>query len=429
MYRLQIQTKMRLIYILLVSLFSFSCFSQSNETEKGAVNSNNMNYGIPATNNSINLNSETSIEDKADSISTYKIREEKINQVVKKKEASQKNKSVTIEETTINSAPSQVQSTISASESMSSSFSKLKIQSSVQRNQRTPTEEQQSQMDETVNYFEKYAPESFEYHFYKYVAGNYSISLVDHLFKAEELKPNNVDVQIQLAAYYLIIDDSSNAIGYLKKIKEIGKVNDDILTYGKDLLLSAPENGTLITHGFDDTYSCVYLQLIEHVRTDVQLISLDLLQSQDYKRNLEEKGYVLPSSSVIDIAYLQTFCSQNENKSLSISLTTPKEYFQQIQEKLYVVGLVFEYHSTAFNNFYKNDYLWNEVLEKKLVYSSLNEKSKQISSNYLPMLLQLRSFYVAQKSKDQVKMIDEALDKVSVQCKKYDQVQKIKKAN
>lgn len=421
MYSRKIQKKMRIFFIFLVSVFSNFSYSQNNEKE----NSVNTNVASPATNsNSTPFNYVSEPLEVTDSISSLKEKNKMINEEVKKGGVSSKKMSVSEE---VRASPSAATSK-SSTEVMSSSFSSLKFKSSNQLNQRSPSDEQQLQMDQAVTYFETYAPESFEFHFYKYLAGNYSVELAPHLFKAYELKPNNTDVQIQMSSYFIIKEDSVNTVLYLKKIKDVNRISDDMLSYSTDLLLSVPENGTLITHGFDDTYSCEYLQLIKNVRPDVELISLDFLQSNEYRISLEKKGFVLPKSKVIDVAYLDSFCLHNESKSISISLTTPKEYFQGMTNKLFVVGLVFEYHSSAFNNFYKNDYLWNEVLEKKLVYSSLNEKAKQISSNYLPMLLQLRSFYTQQKNFEHVKKIDEALDKVSVQCKKYDQVQKIKKS-
>jgi hypothetical protein len=410
---------MPVLYLFFVIFFSFSSFSQINEVEK-TTNSTNSNTSLPVITNSTNVNAEPSGDVLLDSLPANQ------SQQVSKKQVN-KSKDLKNEVTTGKSIL--VDDSVSAYEKMEFQFSQVKVQSSSQRDQRTPTLLQQTQMSEIVDYFKKNAPESFEYHFYKYVAGNYSLSLIDHLFKAEKLQPNNKDVQLQLAAYYLILNDPKNALVYLKKIFSMNQGENNQLIYAKDLLQSAPENGTLITHGVEDTYSCLYMQMVNHLRPDVQIVSLELLQSQEYRSQLLSKNYLLPSSLVIDVAYLQSFCSLNESKSLSISLTTPKEYFLKIKEKLYIVGLVFEYHSSAFNNFYKNDYLWNEVLKKKIAYAAANETYKPILSNYLPMLLQLRAFYSAQENFTQLKIIDEVLDKVAKQCDKYEPVQKIIKVN
>ena len=64
-----------------------------------------------------------------------------------------------------------------------------------------------------------------------------------------------------------------------------------------------------------------------------------------------------------------------------------------LKSNLYVTGLVFEYHQGVFNNFDRNSELWNTTLSKHLVNEAKDEKAKQLSANYLPMLLQLRKVY------------------------------------
>jgi predicted peptidase len=108
-------------------------------------------------------------------------------------------------------------------------------------------------------------------------------------------------------------------------------------------------------------------------------------------------------------------------------MTTPKEYLVPIQQNLFAVALVFEYHKElTYNNFFRNDYLWNEELTKTLIKKATTDKAKQLSANYLPMLLFLHKTYTESKEAEKLKEVDEAMDKVAVQCKKYDQVKKLK---
>lgn len=310
--------------------------------------------------------------------------------------------------------------------STSYGFSTTKQKASVQRSQRSPSMEQQVQMDEAVGYFEVNSPNSFEFHYFKYASGNYDISLIKNLKAAEALRPNNADVQVQLAAYSMIKRDNDSAIGYLEKLKTAGRLTENTLHYAEDILLSVPENGILITHGFDDSYGTWYNQNKTGFRNDVTIISLDFLQSAHYRELLKEDGFKLPKRTVIDVEFLKSFCELNSAKAISISLTTPKEYFKPLQSNLFITGLVFEYHKDEFDNFHRNDDLWNLTLKKHLVDNANDEKSKQLSSNYLPMLLQLRKVYVKMDAKEKLKEVDEASDKVSVQCRKYEQVQKLK---
>ena len=310
----------------------------------------------------------------------------------------------------------------------STNFSYYKSQSQSQTQQRSPTEFQQSQMNNAVSYFETNAPESFEYHYYKYLSGNYNTDLYAHLQAAEKLKPNNADVQVQMTAYHMIYNSKSEALKYLDKLVENKRLLQSVIVYGEDVLRSVPTNGILITHGFDDTYGVWYAQMKNGVREDVTIISLDLLQSSKYVEMLKAKGLLFPNTDIIDVAFLNQFCNMNVAKNLNIALTTPKEYFKPILSNVYLSGLVFEYKTSTYDNFWRNEKLWNDELKKKLVDNSIDEKGRGLSSNYLPMLFQMRKVYHQMGKTEKVKEMDAAIDKIGAQTNKYQQVQNMKSA-
>lgn len=310
--------------------------------------------------------------------------------------------------------------------SASAGFVQSKNMSANQRVQRTPTVMQQQAMDEAVSSLEKSAPNSFEYHYYKYVAGNYDVSLIEHLDKAESIRPNNADVHVQKAAYYHITKDNKKAKEYLSKLVSSKRLDNDLKHYAEDLLLSVPKNGTLLTHGFDDTYSVLYTQLNFNVRSDVRVISLDMLQSDEYRLELKAEGYLIPARTSVDVSFFKDFVSQNESKSIAISLTTPKEYFKPVQGDLYLTGLVFEYHSNDYDNLHRNENLWEKKLKKYPVNNSTNDKMKNLSSNYLPMLLVLYKHYKENGEQAKLESVEDAMTKVSVQCGKYETVKRLK---
>jgi hypothetical protein len=400
----------------------FSVAQVNNQNENSAPATNNYLFNNSSNSNTIQLAVPLKIEDEIE-MDSVQVEELKIQSSSKKyKSLESKQEKILLDK--------DVDQSISQSQKVSQStvsFTLSKQQSSEQRTQRTPTVAQQKQMNQVVDDLQQNAPESFEFHYFKYVAGNYNVSLIDDLKKAESLRPQNSDVQIQLAAYNIIINDPKNAQVYLEKLVKSTRLNQEVLDYAEDLLLSAPDKGTLITHGFDDTYACYYLQTVRKIRTDVRLISLDFLQSEKYRTDLKTAGYSLPENGLVDVVYLQEFCLKNESKSLAISMTTPKEYLMPIQQNLFAVALVFEYHKElTYNNFYRNDYLWNEELSKTLIEKAITDKAKQLSANYLPMLLFLHKTYSESKDAEKLKEVDEAIDKVAVQCKKYDQVKKLK---
>lgn len=439
-----------MVKVFLLSVLSFSVYGTFAQTVTPETNSN-----LPATNSNnfqYNTNGTTNSESESNEIieraDTVQIQKENLKDKSAKPAKAVTTRSVTTQPAAkkeenaimqgievmpdfdaapVPAAPSPIVDGInSANKSANYSFEISKKQASEQRQQRSPSYQQQVAMDQAVGYFETSAPNSFEFHYFKYVSGNYDIDLIDHLRQAAVLRPENADVHVQMAAYHMIKQNKDSATLFLNKLTTSGRLTANTLHYAEDILISTPKGGTLITHGFDDTYGVWKKQQVDGVRKDVTIVSLDFLQSSHYRTWLTSKGYVLPQSTTINVAYLTSFCQLNEQKKLGISLTTPKEYLTPIQAKLYVTGLVFEYHQSEFANFNRNDELWNTSLKKYVVNNATDEKSKQLSANYLPMLLQLRKVYQQQENAVKLKEVDAATDKVSVQCKKYEQVQKLK---
>ena len=205
---------MRNLFFFLFICASWNAFGQSNNNEN-----------VPATNSNTFTPDVKFIKVEVD---TLVPQEESFKEVEKKqdKAVSKKTKSPS-ESESLNEES--IQSSAAVSETAVKSISISKIQASQNRTQRSPSPQFQQQMDDGVKTLETFAPESFEFHFYKYLAGNYNIQLAEHLLKAEQLKPNNSDVQIQKAAYYIILSDSVNAESYLKKIEQSTRISKEAL--------------------------------------------------------------------------------------------------------------------------------------------------------------------------------------------------------
>ena len=397
---------MRLILIFTLCLFGLPVFGQNQEPAKDT-------------------------DEKSDSIQEVKVQSVSKESVKQKKDRSLKKKaeksvydSYELEE----SAAEPKLDAQSVYKAVESNFNINEIQSNTQRTQRTPSVAQQNEMDNAVEYFKNTSPSSFEYNYFNYSAGNHDVSREQNLIVAENLRPSNSDVHVQKAAFHIIKNEKSKAIVYVEKLIEAKRLSNSTLEYGKDLLRSVRQNGTLVTHGFDDNYAAWYAQNKFGIRKDVTLVSLDFLQSDYYRLQLKNKGYLVPQAKVVNVDFFTAFCNMNKGKNVSASLTIPKEYFAKVLPNLFVTGLVFEYHTGSFNNFSRNDELWKIELSKSLIADAHDEKAKQLSSNYLPMLFQLRKVYNQRGDVKTVQLLDNEIDQIGVQCRKFDKVQKLKDA-
>lgn len=417
---------MRNFSVFLLCAFAFTAFCQVNtqslelnSNSNTNSNSNSQSISIPAVEETIKVEQEGSVK------------ENKLQNKPATKNQLPENQDLKKE---LQGKDADDQINMSSSESalqlVTSTFTLAKQMASSQRSQRSPTVDQQVQMDNLVQVLEKSSPESFEYHYFKFVAGNYSVALVEHLKKAELLRPTNSDVHIQFVAYYWCMNEKRKALPYLEKLMGSGRLNWSILNYSKDLLRSVPSQGTLITHGMEDSYACLYLQISEGIRTDVNVISLDLLQSEAIQKQLLVYGFNLPQNSTIDVAYLNEFCVQNNTRNIALSMTIPKEYLLPIQENLFVTGLVLEYKTDlSYQNSARNEYLWNYEFIKLIIMDASNEKERQLTANYLPMLLILRNTYKLTNETEKLALIEEVLTQVAVQSRKQKQIQKIKSSD
>ena len=109
-------------------------------------------------------------------------------------------------------------------------------------------------------------------------------------------------------------------------------------------------------------------------------------------------------------------------------MTIPKDYLLPIQSFLFPVGLVFEYrqdHSISETSLVaRNEQLWNTSLEKQNLYQYKSMESNNLSSNYLPMLLFLKSSYLLNNEVDKLIHIDQEISTIAAKSGKVSFIKK-----
>ena len=404
----------------IISLF-FVCFLGFNldaQGEKGnTTNSNAAPVQIEInTRNSINSISSEEIMNQLDSVQTIFVEDED-NEMKEVQSASDKG---SVSKKSVNKSKKEQTSKMDQTSTLIH-LNQIQAVSRNQSTQRSPTFQQQMQMDQLVKQLENQDSTAFEYHINKFIASNYNIEMKQQLQFANKLNPNDTRVIKQLAAVACIELDTLSLLTNLETQVDRGLLNQEVLSYGADMLSSAPPKGTLITHSFDDTYAALYNQLKFNNNLDVTILNLDFFQSSLYRKKISEMEYVVPNSKLVNTKFLADFCKSNATKSVALSLTIPTDYLKAIQSDLYVQGLVFEFDPKK-ELIDRN----SSLFEEKLTFNVLSKESL-LSSNYIPMLLELKSFYRQRNEPNHERNVDFLIDEIARKSPQKKLIQELKK--
>ncbi len=160
------------------------------------------------------------------------------------------------------------------------------------------------------------------------------------------------------------------------------------LVYYKNLLNSIQSKSVLITNGYDDTYPITALQKAKGINSNVDVISLKLLDNNNYKNVIEKKLNIKlndsPSNNLASII-------NHSSRKVYISSTVNYKYYQNIANQIYLTGLVLETNGN--NQLEQLDQFWKSIKQLKIEYLKLTSSEKQLFSNYLPPLLTLYKIY------------------------------------
>jgi hypothetical protein len=290
-----------------------------------------------------------------------------------------------------------------------SAFSLVRQNAKSNKFQRTPLSAEQSEMDAKVKQLELISPNSWEYQLAYYLAGNYNLDRSPALEKAYQMNPENLEVQKQYVSLTYMTGDTVSAQNALSLMSVNDVISKEVASYTSDVLTSCSMNSTLITHGFEDTYGALFNQFSYQLRSDVKVISLDFLQSPQYRQALEGKGYVLPKSTKIDVGYLSQFCYLNADKELFLSVTIPRSYLEPLSKKLFPVGVTFEYTDKPAEDLpIRQENLWFEQLNKYGLTEG--EERSKFAMNYIPLLLYLEQKYIQEGNEVLLLQIRESMD-------------------
>lgn len=238
-----------------------------------------------------------------------------------------------------------------------------------------------------------------------YDVGNYDATRAPQLMEALRLNSNHLEGNKLWLANSLVTGDTISATKALSKLDSLGVIPEAMHCYAADLMNSVPDQTTLITHGGLDTYSAFQEQMVNQ-RTSINVLSLDLLQSPQYRALLLKKGYSIPVQSQVDVTYLGDLIRINPHKRFAFSMTIPSAYLLQFQEELVPNGLVFLYPNSLDE---EQVLINNEKYMDSFTYMDCGpepeESISMLKDNYLPMILTVEALS-SNKSKEKQSSIE-----------------------
>lgn len=318
----------------------------------------------------------------------------------------------------------QVQSSvlINASQNLQQTLNEIKQMPS----QKTPTSEQVQKLNYELIKIRNVNENAFEYHLYNYKVGNFDFDRIDDLKTAAKLQPNHPEVLKSLSAYHYILNNDAALKQQLVKMNAAKHFSSELTGFASDVLKSLPKNSILITHGEDDTYPLLIEQYVNSTRKDIQIISLDHLQSETYRDQLKKKGFKLPKSNIINTTYFKEFVLDNKS-NLVLATSIPKSYLQTVKDHIKVEGLGFSIEK--FGN-EKDDTQLLKLYEKTIKPSLQTKKEsgyRKVLSNYLPFLFEIRNYWVGKGDLEKVKEIESEIIDIGKRTNQLEQILKMLK--
>lgn len=260
---------------------------------------------------------------------------------------------------------------------------------------------EQVELDKIVAETKTIAPDSYEYHYLAYINSTDKKSDFNHLKKAYEIYPDNMELVDEFIAYYEITDNQVEKRNFLIKLDQSNTIPQEIMSYNKNVLSGLEQNAILITNGFDDTYPIWILQEVKGFRKDVQVINLDLIQEKSYQKQTLKELHLYPLAKTDPVSIAEDLAKKNPNSPINLALTITPTALTDLASKLYLVGLTLKYSDQPIDNVQIISNNWEYKYKKEELYKAVsNRKGRLINANYI---LPLAVLYNEYKSKNEDK--------------------------
>ncbi|MDK9699254.1 MAG: hypothetical protein OEM52_03765 [bacterium] len=127
--------------------------------------------------------------------------------------------------------------------------------------------------------------------------------------RAMQLDPSFTDPIFALVVNYMALGEREKSDAMLRRLIELGAVNEEVMDYSYNMLAQLEPNAILITNGDNDTYPGWILTRIEKFRPDVVLVNRSLMNTTWYPE-IVAKDIGLPFVTTQQITDIRNFRDQ-----------------------------------------------------------------------------------------------------------------------
>ncbi|MEL6591398.1 MAG: hypothetical protein AAFQ68_15015 [Bacteroidota bacterium] len=227
---------------------------------------------------------------------------------------------------------------------------------------RNLTGEPMEDLAQIVSKMKQHVPESFEYSFLVFRNGGIMPEGQPDNFafleKAHQIDPSRTEVLEDFVTHYELAGDFVKRKNFNIKRFHANDIPYEILSYNYNVLMSLSPNAVIFTNGDNDTYPLWLLQDAMDVRTDVMVINCSLSFENAYLNRLLKHNGIPEFNKKIDTkeafesyhSELRAHLLNQSNRPVYYALTVNPQTYEEIREKLYVVGLASQYSEKRFDN-------------------------------------------------------------------------------
>ena len=222
---------------------------------------------------------------------------------------------------------------------------------------------QRERVEQIAEAMERAVPNSFEYHYVRWLIGGNDRSLSHHLDRALELNPDFSELASDLISYHELGGEREKVRMYAKKWYETRAISPALLEYTYNVLASLEPNAVIFTNGDTDTYPIWLLQYARGIRPDVTVVNTSLVMMQEYREWLMSEFEIRGDGSLlnwdrlatmpaheIQAEFIRSVATSTTERPVYTALTVDPRQVKLIEKDLYLVGLANRYSPRRLDN-------------------------------------------------------------------------------